>query len=189
MGLLSVLIIFICICVDNMVSANMSAVKMTKENKSIFSVKMALFFTGANVVFLGLGYLVSIIFFRNWVYFAHHWVAFAFLLLLGMKLMLESIEKSPSFGDSDIGAWRKLIKVSCLIGLNSFLVGYALETMDRGFFPEVVLLLITTFVMTLLGAHLGSGSDPQNDKTLLSKRLELVAGIVLIIMGIRLIII
>ncbi len=189
MGLLSVLIIFICICMDNMVSANMSVAKMTKENKSVFSIKMALFFTGANVILFGLGYLASIIFFRNWVYFAHHWVAFAFLLLLGIKLMLESIEKSPSFGDSDVGSIRKLVKVSGLIGLNSFLVGYALETMDRGFFPEVILLLITTFVLTLLGAHLGTGADPQPNKTLLSKRLELVAGIILIIMGIRLIII
>lgn len=189
MGLLSVLIIFICICVDNMVSANMSAVQMTKENKSVFSVKMALFFTGANVVLFGLGYLVSMLFFRNWVYFAHNWVAFAFLLLLGIKLMLESIEKSPSFRDSDVGSLRKLFKVSALIGLNGFLVGYALETMDRGFFPEVILLLVITFVLTLLGAHLGAGSDPQNPKTLLSKRLELVAGIILIIMAIRLIIV
>lgn len=189
MGLLSVLIIFICICADNMVSANMSSARMTKENKTVFSVKMALFFTGANMLFLGLGYLVSILFFRDWVYFAHNWVAFAFLLLLGIKLMLESIEKSPSFADSDVGSVRKLLKVSCLIGLNCFLAGYALETMDRGFFPEVILLLITTFLMTLLGAHLGAGADTQKDKTFLSKRLELAAGVVLVIMAIRLIVI
>lgn len=189
MGMLSVLIIFLCICVDNMVSANMSSARMTKENKTVFSVKMALFFTGANVLFLGLGYLISILFFRNWVYFAHNWVAFAFLLLLGIKLMLESIEKSPSFGDSDVGSLGKLFKVSALLGLNCFLAGYAMETMDRGFFPEVILLLVTTFLLTLLGTHLGAGTDVQKDKIVISKRLELVAGIVLIIMAIRLIII
>jgi hypothetical protein len=43
MNMLSVIIIFVCICVDNMVSANMSAVKMTKENKSVFSVKLRWF--------------------------------------------------------------------------------------------------------------------------------------------------
>ena len=185
MGIISVLIILICICVDNMVTANMSAVNMTKENKSVFSVKMALFFTAFNVLFFGLGYLISIIFFRNWVYFAHNWVAFAFLLLLGIKLMLESIEKSPSFRDEDAGGLRKLIKVSCLLGLNSFLVGYAFETMDRAFFPEVLFLLVLTFVLTLLGSHLGG----KETKNLLSKKIELIAGIVLIIMGIRLIII
>lgn len=185
MGIISVLIIFICICVDNMVTANMSSVNMSKGNKSVFSVKMALCFTAANVLFLGLGYLVSILFFRHWVYFAHNWVAFAFLLLLGIKLMLESIEKSPSFRDEDVRSLRKLIKVSCLIGLNSFLVGYALETMDRAFFPEVLFLLVLTFVLTLVGSHLGS----KENKNLLSKKLELAAGIILIIMGIRMIII
>ena len=64
MGIISVIIIFICICVDNMVSANMSAVKMTKENKSIFSVKMAIVFTIFNVLLFGLGYILSIIFFH-----------------------------------------------------------------------------------------------------------------------------
>lgn len=185
MGIISVIIIFICICVDNMVSANMSAIKMTKENKSIFSVKMALAFTIFNVLLFGLGYILGIIFFHRWVYFAHNWVAFAFLLLLGIKLMLESIEKSPSFGDVDAGDNGKLAKVSALIGMNSFLVGYALETMDRAFFPEVILLIIITFVLSLLGAHLGGA----NSKNLLSKKLELVAGIILIIMGIRLIVI
>lgn len=185
MGIISVIIIFICICVDNMVSANMSAIKMTKENKSIFSVKMALAFTIFNVLLFGLGYILSIIFFHRWVSFANNWVAFAFLLLLGIKLMLESIEKSPSFGDVDAGDNWKLAKVSALIGMNSFLVGYALETMDRAFFPEVILLIIITFVLSLLGAHLGGA----NSKNLLSKKLELVAGIILIIMGIRLIVI
>jgi len=180
MSMLTVIIIFICICVDNMVSANMSAVKMTKENKSVFSVKLALVFTIFNVLLFGLGYVISIIFFHNWVYFAHNWVAFAFLLLLGIKFMLEYIEKSPSFGDADAGDNWKLAKVSALIGMNSFLVGYALETMDRAFFPEVILLLIFTFVLSLLGAHLG-GTDVKN---LLSKKLELVAGIVLIIISI-----
>ena len=71
------------------------------------------------------------------------------------------------------------------MGLNSFLVGYALETMDRAFFPEVLLLLVFTFLMTLLGSHLGG----KYAKNLISKKIELVAGIILIIMGIRMIII
>lgn len=185
MGIISVIVIFICICVDNMVSANMTAVNMTQENKSVFSVKMALFFTAFNVVFFCMGYLLSMIFLRDWVYFAHNWVAFAFLLLLGIKLTLESIEKSPSFKDEDVTSTRKLIKVSALIALNSFLVGYALETMDRAFFPEVLLLLVFTFLMTMLGSHL-SGKYAKN---LMSKKIELIAGIILIIMGIRMIII
>lgn len=185
MGIIAVTIIFLCICVDNMVSANMSAMKMTSERKSVFSIKMALFFAGFNALFFGLGYLVSIIFFRDWVYFAHNWVAFAFILLLGIKFMLESIEKSPSFSNLDADDNRKMIKVSSVIGLNSFLVGYAVETMDKSFFPQVLILLFVTFVMTLLGFHLGS----KTTKTIASKKVELIAGLILIVMAVRLIIV
>lgn len=185
MGIIAVTIIFLCICVDNMVSANMSAMKMTSERKSVFSIKMALFFAGFNALFFGLGYLVSIIFFRDWVYFAHNWVAFAFILLLGIKFMPESIEKSPSFSNLDADDNRKMIKVSSVIGLNSFLVGYAVETMDKSFFPQVLILLFVTFAMTLLGFHLGS----KTTKTIASKKVELIAGLILIVMAVRLIIV
>lgn len=185
MGILAVILIFVCICVDNMVCANMSAMKLDAGNRNVFSIKMALFFAGFNALFFGLGYLISIIFFRNWVYFAHNWVAFAFLLLLGIKFMMESIEKSPSFTNLETDDTRKLVKVSSLMGLNSFLVGYAVETMDTSFFPQVVFLIILTFGLTLLGFHLGN----QNSKTIASKKVELAAGVLLVIMGVRLIII
>lgn len=185
MGMLSVILIFICICIDNMVCANMSAMKLDANSKNIFSIKMALFFAGFNALFFGLGYLISIIFFRQWVYFAHNWVAFAFLLLLGIKFMLESIEKSPSFTNLETHDTRKLLKVSAVMGLNSFLVGYAVETMDTSFFPQVAFLLIITFCLTLLGFHLGN----KNSKTIASKKVELIAGILLVIMGVRLIVV
>ena len=185
MGIISVVIIFLCICVDNMVSANMSAMKMTSEKKSIFSIKLALFFTGFNVLLFAAGYLLSMIFFRGWVHFANNWVAFAFLLLLGIKFMLESIEKSPSFSSVDADNTRKLIQVSAIFGMNAFLVGYAMETMDKSFLLPAVLLVIISFLMTLGGFHLGK----KTSKTVASKRIELVAGLILIVMAVKMIII
>lgn len=185
MGIISVLIIFVCICVDNMVSANMSAIKLSPDKKSIFSIKLGLFFAGFNALWFTVGYIASMIFFRSWVHFANHWVAFAFLLLLGIKFMMESIEKSPSFNNVDVDDTRKLVKVSSVIGLNSFLVGYAVETMDKAYLPQLILLLIISFGLTMLGFHLGK----KTSKTIVSKRVELVAGLMLIVMAIKMIII
>ena len=184
MGIIAVTIIFLCICVDNMVSANMSATKLTPENRNIFSIKVAFVFTAFNAVLFGLGYLFSIIL-HGWTYFAHNWVAFAFTLLLGIKFMLESIEKSPSFTNMDVDDTRKLLKVSALIGMNALLVGYAVETMGKSFFPQVLILMILTFAMTLLGFHLGH----KNAKTIASKKFEFIAGLILVILAVRLIII
>ena len=185
MGIIAVTIIFLCICVDNMVSSNMSAMKMTPEKKSVFSIKMALFFAGFNALFFGIGYLLSILFFHDWVHFANNWIAFAFILLLGIKFMLESIEKSPSFSNIDVDDNKKMVKVSSVIGLNSLLVGYAVETMDKSFFPQVLILLIITFALTLLGFHLGS----RTSKVVTSKKIELIAGLVLIVMAVSQIIV
>ena len=182
MGIIAVTIIFLCICVDNMVSANMSAMKMKPENKNVFSIKVALFFTAFNALLFGYG--ISAIFFHKWAYFAHNWVAFAFVLLLGIKFMLESIEKSPSFSNLDADDNRKMMKVSSVFALNAFLVGYAVETMEKAFFPQVLILFVLTFLMTLIGFHLGS----QSSKTIASKKVELASGIVLIVMAVRLII-
>ena len=184
MGIIAVSIIFLCICVDNMVSANMSAMKMSPEKKSVFSVKMTLFFSCFNALFFALGYGISAMFFHKWAYFAHNWVAFAFVLLLGIKFMLESIEKSPSFSNLDADDNRKMMKVSSVFALNAFLVGYAVETMEKAFFPQVLILFVLTFLMTLIGFHLGN----QSSKTIASKKVELASGIVLIVMAVRLII-
>ena len=55
--------------------------------------------------------------------------------------------------------------------------------MDTSCFPQLVFLFIITFGLTLLGFHIGN----QNSKTIASKKVELAAGLILIIMAIRLI--
>lgn len=184
MGIIAVTIIFLCICVDNMVSANMSASKLTPQHRNVFSIKAALMFTLANVLLFSLGYLCSMAL-HGWAGFAYNWVAFAFILLLGIKFMLESIEKSPSFTDLDVDDNGKLLRVSFLIAMNGLLVGYALDAMDKSFFPQVLILAVLTFAMTLLGFHLGT----KNTKTVISKKVEFIAGLVLAVMAVRLIII
>lgn len=185
MGIIAVTIIFLCICVDNMVSANMSSMKMKKENRSVFSIKVAIFFSAFNALMLGVGYLLGAVFFNDWIYLAQNWVAFAFVLLLGIKFMLESIEKSPSFTDLDVENNRKLVKVSALFGGNALLVGFALAVMQKDWFPQILILFAITFGFTVLGFHLGT----RYPKVITSKRFEFIAGLILVIMALRLIII
>ena len=69
------IIIFICLCTDNMVTANMSGMNMELKTKSIFSIKAAFLFAGVNALFFTVGYIFSIIFFRAYfVRFCFCWV-------------------------------------------------------------------------------------------------------------------
>ena len=99
--------------------------------------------------------------------------------------MLESIEKSPSFKAGETADTRKMLKVSSLEAASAFLVGYAMEQMDTAFLGPVILLALFAFGLTLLGFHLG---NPES-KSIVSKKVELVAGIILIIMAIKMIIV
>ncbi len=185
MGLIAVIIICICLCTDNMVTANMSAMNMDLKTKSVFSIKTGFYFAGFNLLFFTVGYLFSIIFFRNYFVYANNWIAFAFLLLLGIKYMLETIEKSPSFKANETEDTKKMIRVAALSGSQFLLLGYPLELMGKSWFPQVLFLIVITFGMTVLGFHLGG----KNSKSIISKRAEFVAGLILTVMAIRLIIV
>ena len=71
-----------------------------------------------------------------------------------------------------------------MAGAQFFFVGYPLELMGKSWFPQILFLLIITFLMTILGFHLGSKSS----KTIISKKVEFAAGLILIVMAIRLIV-
>ncbi len=184
MGIIAMIIIFICLCTDNMVTANMSGMNMDLKTKSVFSIKTALFFSAFNAFFFTFGYLFAIVFFRRYFVPANHWIAFAFLLLLGIKYMLETIEKSPSFREKEVDDGKKMWRVAALAGWQFWLVGYPLQLMGKSWFPQILFLLIITFLMTILGFHLGSKSS----KTIISKKVEFVAGLILVIMAIRLVV-
>lgn len=184
MGLIAVVIIFICLCTDHMVTANMSAMNMDIKTKSVFSIKAAFYFAGFNAVVFTLGYLFSMLFFRGYFVNANNWIAFAFLLLLGIKYMLETIEKSPSFKENEVDDSKKMVRVSALASAPFFLVGYAIEIMNKGWFPQILFLLVITFAMTVFGFHLGT----KTSKDIKSKKTEFVAGLILVIMAIRMIV-
>ena len=184
MGLIAVIIIFICLCTDNMVTANMSAINMEPKTKSVFSIKAALCFAGFNGLFFTIGYIFAMLFFRSYFVQVNDWIGFAFLLLLGIKYLLETIEKSPSFKEEEAGDNGKIWRVSLISASQFLLVGYPLELMGKSWFPQIFFLLIITFLMTILGFHLGG----KTSKSILSKKAEFVAGLFLVIMAVRLII-
>lgn len=184
MGIIAVIIIFICLCTDNMVIANMSAMKMDLKTKSVFSIKAGFFFAGFNALAFVFGYLFSIVFFRGYFVRAANWIGFAFLLLLGIKYLLETVEKSPSFKEEEADDGKKMVRVAALTAAQFFLVGYPLELLGKGWFPQALFLVIITFLMTVLGFHLGT----KTSKSVFSKKAEFIAGLVLVVMSIRLII-
>jgi len=181
-------IMFICLCVDNMVMANMSGMKpQNKEVRSRLSLRIALSFSIFHVLFLVLGYLIAmLIWSSSRSGMASVWVTFCFVTLIGIRLLLETVEKSPSFSVADEGVNKKLIKASAWLALNTLMLGFVIRVMavPYSLFWPVFILFAASMVMSLVGFLIGK---PESKK-ISTKIVESAAGIVMIIMAVRILI-
>lgn len=172
-------IISLCIAVDNMVIANMSGAKpQNKTSCNNLAFKIALLFMTFNCAMLIAGYIVGYIWTGgNWGPKTVAWVSFAFIALIGVRLLLESIEKSPSFSISDEGLNKKLVKVSALVACNYALLGFVVYIGGGDLMWNLFLLLIISLASGILGFSLGKPSAKTNVS---GKKIETVAGIILV---------
>jgi len=171
-----------------MVMANMSGMKpQNNEVRSRLSLRIAVSFSVFHVIFLLLGYLLAALLWphsRNWL--SSVWVSFAFITLIGIRLLLETVEKSPSFSVADSDVNKKLIKTSVWLAINTLMIGFVLRIMkiDYSLFWPIFIVFAVSMIMSLVGFLVGR---PESKK-ISTKIVESAAGIIMIIMAIRLLI-
>ncbi|ACC98875.1 putative membrane protein [Elusimicrobium minutum Pei191] len=181
----AVFIMFICLCVDNMVMANMSAMKpQNNDVRSSLSLRISLSFSIFHVLFFLVGYGFAALlkpYPHTWI--AGAWIAFAFILLIGIRLLMETVEKSPSFSVADKDMNPKLLKTSALLALNSLMIGFAMCVMAveyQLFWPAFSLFAIS-MIMSMIGFLTGK---PESKK-ISSKIFESIAGLIMIVLAVR----
>ncbi|MFN3781924.1 MAG: manganese efflux pump MntP family protein [Candidatus Kapaibacteriota bacterium] len=107
-----------------------------------------------------------------------HWIAFAVLVALGIKIFYENRKSNPNRVQTDITRGWRLISLSIATSLDAFAVGFSLSFLnDNILIASIIIGLVASF-MTYLGIHLGER---------LSLRLErfaaTFAGTILILIG------
>ncbi|WP_424245036.1 putative Mn2+ efflux pump MntP [Elusimicrobium posterum] len=190
MEIWAIIIMFMCLCVDNMVMANMSAMKPENTNsRNSLSLKIALIFSVFHALFLFIGYVLAYLVTAmrgaySWK--AQLWISFSFVMLIGIRLLVETVEKSPSFSVNDSDLNPKMAKTAMLIGLNSVLLGYAIYIVKTNyhFFWAILALFAISMIFSMAGFFMGR----PDSKKISSKVLESVAGIIMIILALRIVI-
>jgi manganese efflux pump family protein len=111
-----------------------------------------------------------------------HWVAFALLLGVGGKMFYESLEteKGSQAERSDPTKGISLLVLSIATSLDSLAVGLSLAALRVSIGFPAAIIGIVAFTMTILGMKLG----PALGKVI-GRRAELLGGVVLILIGIR----
>lgn len=111
-----------------------------------------------------------------------HWVAFGLLVIVGGRMIGESLrpEKDSREKRNDPTRGLSLLVLSVATSLDSLAVGLSLGALGVGIVYPAAVIGIVAFLMTVLGMKIG----PALGKVI-GRRAELLGGAVLILIGIR----
>ena len=140
------------------------------------------FFSVFQASFLFIGWLIAESFsgyIVNW----DHWIALLILCYLGIKMIRESLSKDEDDNITSIVNIKKLTVLSIATSIDAIAVGASLAFIQLSNI-KVYLLVLITLIITALASFIGLKSGQKlGDKV--GKRAELIGGIVLILIGIK----
>jgi len=113
-----------------------------------------------------------------------HWIAFFLLLFLGGKMIVESFKRVDHNEMSDVYSWRHIITLSIATSMDALVVGfsYALAS-TRNIFGGALIIGAVTFFFAMVGIRIGKDVGSS-----LGSKVELLGGIILIGIGLKILI-
>ena len=115
----------------------------------------------------------------SWVASYAPWVAFLLLLLIGIKMIYESFAEGIEENIAQI-THRVMLLLAIATSIDAMAAGFTLTILDVNPFVACLIIGWITFVFSWLGVFIGSKSG-----TWLESKAELLGGIILIIMGFK----
>ncbi len=112
-----------------------------------------------------------------------HWIAFGLLMFIGIKMIWESRSSQLNNARSNCLYLPTLILLSIATSIDALAVGVSFAMLDLAIVMPVLLIGAVTFIVCFIGVEIG-------DKVgyLLGNKLQIVGGIVLILIGIKILI-
>lgn len=113
-----------------------------------------------------------------------HWLAFGLLVIIGGRMIWESFhEKEKERAEKDITGWLTLLALSLATSIDSLAAGLSYAFLKINIITAIVTTGLTAFVITFIGHLISRRVGP-----LVGKRAEMIGGIILLIIGLRIII-
>ena len=115
-----------------------------------------------------------------------HWIAFFILLYLGGKMVISSFSKSDDDKSINLLNQKTLVLMSIATSIDAIAVGFSLSVFPFPL-PKILFTYAVTFIVTALASILGIAGGLAFSK-IIGKKAELFGGIILIIIGIRILV-
>jgi len=110
-----------------------------------------------------------------------HWVAFGLLVFIGGRMIWQSFhEPDEEKAKKNLASWLILLTLSIATSIDSLAVGLSFAFLDVNITMASITIGLTAFIITLIGIFLGKKVG-----ALIGERAETVGGVILIIIGLR----
>lgn len=146
------------------------------------ALRMALAFGVFQAIMPILGWFAGISV-RDFVGGVDHWIAFAILVALGIKMMVESFKLDPKSEKKDSQKLTVLLMLSIATSIDALMVGISLSFLKVSILTPAIIIGVVTFVNSFIGTVIG-----QKLGHFFENKIEMAGGIVLIIIGIKILV-
>jgi len=108
-----------------------------------------------------------------------HWIAFCLLGLIGVNMIRGALSKDEEETDASL-APNKMVVLAIATSIDALAIGVTFAVLKVNIFLAIVLIGIMTFILSAFGVKIGSTFGEKY-----KQRAELAGGIILIILGIK----
>ncbi len=146
------------------------------------SFKMALYFGFFQFLMPLVGWQVTRSILLDYIEPLDHWVAFGLLLIIGARMISESFRSQKKTQESQADPTRgfTIFVLSVATSIDAFAVGISFAALQTAILYPAIVIGFVAFLITLLGTKIG----PLLGR-LAGKRAELFGGLVLILIGVK----
>ena len=109
-----------------------------------------------------------------------HWIAFGLLAILGLRMIYESFSKEENNTSANPLNPVILIGMAIATSIDALVVGVSFAFMNMNIYLSVAIIGLVTFLVSMVGMLFGKKVGGK-----LGKRMEIVGGIILIIIGLK----
>ena len=155
---------------------------MRKVNKKQ-AVVIALFFGGFQAIMPIVGWFLCKGF-QNYIEAFDHWIAFALLAFIGMKMIIETLsEKEEDVVVEKMDPpldMKEMLMLAIATSIDALAVGISLAALDRPIVESATIIGVVTFIISIVGVYIGNFFGNRY-----KKRAELTGGIILVLIGVK----
>ena len=111
-----------------------------------------------------------------------HWVAFALLAFVGIKMIIEAVKSESEEQDcsNDHIDLRELVILAIATSIDALAVGISFAFLEVKIVPAVLLIGVITFTLSYIGVALGNRFGSRY-----KSKAELAGGIILLLIGLK----